>query len=53
MLQATLAGTEPPVTNPKYRGPAVATVAGEPISSRSERTSLGERECSGRGIRSF
>ncbi len=27
---ASAAGSEPPITNPKKRGPAVATVAGEP-----------------------
>ena len=30
MLAATVAGSEPPITKPKKRGPAVASVAGEP-----------------------
>jgi hypothetical protein len=32
------AGKEPPITNPKYLPLALATVAGEPISSNSART---------------
>jgi hypothetical protein len=29
------AGREPPITNPKKRGPAIAIVAGDPMSSSS------------------
>ena len=34
-------GSEPPMTKPKKRGPAIAIVAGEPISSSSASTSAG------------
>ena len=38
---ATVTGSAPPTTKPKYRPPAEATVAGEPRSSRSARTASG------------
>ena len=38
---ASAAGSEPPITKPKKRGPAMAMVAGEPISSSSASTSAG------------
>ena len=42
-------GSVPPVTNPKYLGPALAIVAGEPISSSSASTSAGSRPDAGSG----
>jgi glycosyltransferase involved in cell wall biosynthesis len=41
MVAATVAGRDPPMTHPKKRGPSVATVAGEPTSSRRASTSCG------------
>ena len=41
-------GNAPPLTNPKYRPPAFATVAGEPISSSRFRTAAGSRPSGGR-----
>ena len=49
---AVAMGSVPPVTNPKYRGPAVATVAGEPTSSSSASTSAGSRPDAGSGTSS-
>src|SRR6185437_15840457 len=40
-LAARAAGTEPPITKPKNRGPAIATVAGDPTSSSVRSTSSG------------
>ena len=42
-------GSEPPITKPKKRGPAVAIVAGEPISSSSARTARGSDWSVGNG----
>src|SRR5205807_2485117 len=48
-LAATVTGREPPVTKPKYRRPAEATVAGEPSSSSSASTRSGLEARSGSG----
>ncbi len=49
---ATVAGRAPPMTSPKYRPPAVATVAGEPISSSRRTTSSASSPVRGSGCRS-
>ena len=48
-LAASAAGSEPPITKPKNRGPAIAMVAGEPTSSSMRMTSSGAVEASGSG----
>ena len=48
-LDATVIGNAPPMTKPKNRPPAMAAVAGDPISSILRRTASGDCECSGRG----
>ena len=40
---ATVTGMEPPITKPKKRGPAIATDAGEPISSSIASVSASSR----------
>ncbi len=40
---ATVTGMEPPITKPKKRGPAIATDAGEPISSSRASVSASSR----------
>ncbi len=49
---ATAAGSAPPMTNPKKRGPAVAMVAGPTISSRSARIAVASAGSAGRGTSS-
>ena len=46
---ATVTGSAAPITNPKKRGPAIAMVAGEPISSSRRRTTAGSVGPSGSG----
>ncbi|WP_220505776.1 hypothetical protein [Microbispora sp. H10830] len=41
MSAAVAAGVAPPTTNPKYRGPALATRPGSAAASRSARTCSG------------
>jgi hypothetical protein len=48
-LAARVTGREPPITKPKKRGPAMAIVAGEQISSRSFRVSSALVDCAGNG----
>ena len=48
---ASAAGSEPPITKPKKRGPAMAMVAGEPSSSSSASTSAASDGPSGNGSR--
>jgi hypothetical protein len=45
-LAATVTGSEPPITKPKKRGPAMASDAGEPISSSIASVSPASRPCS-------
>src|SRR5665648_607842 len=45
----TAAGSEPPVTKPKYRGPAVATRPGSAAATRSSITDAGSAPDSGTG----
>ncbi len=52
MFAARAAGSEPPITNPKNRGPAVASVAGEQSSSSSASTAAGSIGSSCKGRRS-
>ena len=53
----SVAGRAPPVTKPKYRPPALATVAGDPNSSMNARVSRSGLDFSGkppsRAARSF
>ena len=44
---ASDAGTEPPITNPKYRGPGIATAASLPTAASSFTTSCGSLGPSG------
>ena len=46
---ARATGSEPPMTNPKNRGPAIATDAGEPTSSSRASVSCGSLGCPGNG----
>ena len=46
---ATVTGSEPPMTKPKKRRPAVPRVAGDPTSSRSARVSRGSTGRRGSG----
>ncbi len=46
-LAATVTGRDPPITNPKNRGPAIAMDAGEPSSSSIASVSVSLRPSSG------
>jgi hypothetical protein len=48
-LAASATGSEPPITKPKKRGPAIPMVAGEPISSSRRRVSRPSVGTSGSG----
>src|SRR3990172_4106270 len=49
-LAAKVTGVEPPITNPKYLGPATATVPCEPALDNSPKIFSGSFGFSGRGI---
>ena len=46
---AKAAGSEPPITNPKYRRPAIPMVAGEPMRSSVSSTHSGSIDNAGKG----